>query len=420
MKWLRNQASRSSLAQAAIRSGAPSPSTSAANTAAAPRARSLTVRAVQVLPFPVRFSYQAMRSSKRDAETTSRSPSLSTSAAKMPSGPSAVAPIMRADMTEPSPRSFSYHVMASLPREADARSRSPSPSMSPAITADAPSALRETTCSRHDEPSPATFLYHAILSSKRDADATSTSPSPSMSAAITELAPFAEVEITRSRQCWPRSTFSYQAIFASKSEADSTSRSPSPSTSAAVTLEAPLAWLLTTCVDQRRPRPSRLRCSRMRSSIDDAETTSASPSPSRSPAQTEYAPFAPSAMSCSVHSRPPPARFSYHTMRSALGDAETASRSPSPSTSAPTTLRAPGTAVVTACSDQAAPFAPRFSYQLTSLSRSDAEARSRSPSPSRSAATTASAPFAAVVTVCAVQREASPAEFSYHATRSSL
>ena len=57
--------------------------------------------------------------------------------------------------------------------------------MSAAKTLWAPSALVVITVSLHALPSPLTLSYHAIVSSKKEAESTSRSPSPSMSAAKT-------------------------------------------------------------------------------------------------------------------------------------------------------------------------------------------------------------------------------------------
>ena len=64
------------------------------------------------------------------------------------------------------------------------------------------------------------------------------SPSPSTSAANTDRAALAAVEMICSvKFCLP--SFSYQAIVSSWADAESTSMSPSPSTSAANTDSAP-------------------------------------------------------------------------------------------------------------------------------------------------------------------------------------
>ena len=58
------------------------------------------------------------------------------------------------------------------------------------------------------------FSYQAILSSIDDAESTSVSPSPSTSAAKTERAPSALVEMIRCVKTW-LPLFSYQAIMSS-------------------------------------------------------------------------------------------------------------------------------------------------------------------------------------------------------------
>ncbi len=83
-----------------------------------------------------------------------------------------------------------------------------------------------------------------------EAERTSRSPSPSTSAAKTDRAPSAAVEITCcASEAAPRPcrAFSYQAILSSNGEAERTSRSPSPSTSAAKTERAPSAAVEITC-----------------------------------------------------------------------------------------------------------------------------------------------------------------------------
>ena len=77
------------------------------------------------------------------------------------------------------------------------------------------------------------FLYHAILSSRTEADKTSKLPSPSKSAAYTERAPSAEVLMGVCAVKPPLPSFLYHAILSSLLEAESTSKSPSPSMSAA-------------------------------------------------------------------------------------------------------------------------------------------------------------------------------------------
>ena len=115
----------------------------------------------------------------------------------------------------------------------------------------------EITCWLPKLPAPSVFSYQAILSSSLEAERTSRSPSPSRSAAKTEWAASAAVEIT----CWlPKlpapSVFSYQAILSSSAEAERTSRSPSPSTSAAKTDLAPSAAVEITCWLPKLPAPS--------------------------------------------------------------------------------------------------------------------------------------------------------------------
>ncbi len=74
------------------------------------------------------------------------------------------------------------------------------------------------------------------------------------------------------------------------------------------------------------------------SNVNEAETTSMSPSPSTSAARTERVNVIPVAIVWSVQSEPSPATFSCQPTSSV---AERTSRSPSPSTSAAWTHRAP-------------------------------------------------------------------------------
>ena len=87
---------------------------------------------------------------------------------------------------------FLYHAILLSKREAESTSRSPSPSKSAAWTDHAPSAEVLMAVCTVKPPLPS-FLYHAILSSSREADNTSKSPSPSKSAAYTDQAPSAVV-----------------------------------------------------------------------------------------------------------------------------------------------------------------------------------------------------------------------------------
>ena len=77
----------------------------------------------------------------------------------------------------------------------------------------------------------------------------------------------------------------------------------------------------------------------------DAETMSGSPSPSMSATYTDLAPSAEVVMSAAVHVGLAAPSFSYHAMVSSACEAETMSRSPSPSMSATYTESAPSAEV---------------------------------------------------------------------------
>ncbi len=96
------------------------------------------------------------------------------------------------------------------------------------------------------------------------------------------------VEITwRDPKLPSPSRFSYQAILSSSIDAESTSMSPSPSRSAAKTENAPSAAVVITCCGPKLPAPSRFSYQAILSSSWDADRTSRSPSPSRSAAKTD-------------------------------------------------------------------------------------------------------------------------------------
>src|SRR5881296_1474208 len=193
---------------------------------------------------PPLFSYQAILRSKDEAERTSVSPSPSTSAAKTDRAPLASVAITRAVNWGDVAPSLSYQAIVSPRNEAERTSMSPSPSTSAAKTEYAPSAEPVITV----WPGNAAlrwmvlFSYQAILSSTCDADRTSVSPSPSRSAANTQEAAMAAVEMVRAVHVGGEAPlFSYQAILLSPCDADRTSVSPSPSTSAAKTDKEPEA-----------------------------------------------------------------------------------------------------------------------------------------------------------------------------------
>ena len=86
----------------------------------------------------------------------------------------------------PAPSVFSYQAILSSRYEAESTSTSPSSSTSAAKTDTGPSAAVEMTCWSPKLPAPSVFSYQATLSSMYEAESTSTSPSPSTSAAKTE------------------------------------------------------------------------------------------------------------------------------------------------------------------------------------------------------------------------------------------
>src|SRR6185295_130322 len=174
------------------------------------------VCSTQEVPPPPTFSYQAILSSRIEAESASRSPSPSTSATYTEWGTMALVEIVWSAQEVPPPPTFSYQAILSSLIEAESASRSPSPSTSAAYTERAPLALVEIVCSVQEVPPPPTFSYQAILSSCSDAESASRSPSPSTSATRTEKAPSALVEMVWSAQdVPPPPAFSYQAILSS-------------------------------------------------------------------------------------------------------------------------------------------------------------------------------------------------------------
>ena len=128
------------------------------------------------------FSYQAIVSSWRDAPSTSRSPSPSTSTAKTDQAWYASSS-MRRSVNDCDP-SFSCHANVSAVYSAESASASPSPSRSIAKASEAKSPSGAMIRSVKDcEPS---FSYHAKWPLYRNNDSGSTSPSPSTSIAKTE------------------------------------------------------------------------------------------------------------------------------------------------------------------------------------------------------------------------------------------
>ena len=112
--------------------------------------------------------------------------------------------------------------------------------------------------------------------------------------------------------------------------------------------------------------------------------------------------------------------FSYHAIVSSFQEAERISISPSPSISVAKTDLALSAfiAISVAVQEEASPLL--FSYHAMVSSSVEADNISISPSPSISAAKTLHAPSALVAISVAVQEEASPLLFSYQAMVSSI
>ena len=108
----------------------PSSSTSAVQTDSAPPAVVVMTRQVQMGGEVPLFSYQAIVSSLAEAERTSMSPSLSTSAAWIDAAKSAVVVMMWLVKMGGEAPLFSYQAILSSLAEAERTSRSPSPSTS--------------------------------------------------------------------------------------------------------------------------------------------------------------------------------------------------------------------------------------------------------------------------------------------------
>ena len=98
-------------------------------------------------------------------------------------------------------------------KEADIISISPSPSISAAKTEYAASALVAISEAAQVGSAAPLFSYHAMVSSRKEADTISISPSPSISAAKTECAPSAPSPATEAAQVGSAAPlFSYQAM----------------------------------------------------------------------------------------------------------------------------------------------------------------------------------------------------------------
>ena len=178
------------------------------------------------------FSYHATVSSSYDAETMSGSPSPSMSATWTDIGLSAVVATTFFVHDGFAAPSFSYHAMVSSSRDAETMSRSPSPSMSATYTQPAPLSVVEMSDAVHEGLAAPSFSYHATVSSPYDAETMSRSPSPSMSATWTDIGLSAEVATTFSvHDGFAAPSFSYHAMVSSPEDAETMSRSPSPSMS---------------------------------------------------------------------------------------------------------------------------------------------------------------------------------------------
>ena len=244
------------------------------------------------------------------------------------------------------------------------------------------------------------FSYHAMVSSAYDAETMSRSPSPSISATCTSRAASAVVAILAEVHDGSAApSFSYQAMVSSSDDAETMSRSPSPSISATCTARAEFALVAISAeVHDGSAAPS-FSYQAMVSSPNDAETMSRSPSSSISATYTSFAPCALVAMSAAVHDGSAAPSFSYHAMVLSSNNAETISRSPSSSMSATCRARASTEVAISVAVHEPE---PSFSYHVilpscpSELSVFDAETISKSPSPSKSATWTPNGPSAEV------------------------
>src|SRR5207247_5499858 len=165
----------------------------------------------------------------------------------------------------------------------------------------------------------------------------------------------------------------------------SASMSPSPSTSAAKTPVAMSAIAIVWIVQPGGEAPS-FSYQATLSCISALASTSISPSPSTSAANTEFAPFMLKSMVLVVNPGGDPPLFSYQAILRSKDEAERTSVSPSPSTSAAKTDRAPFASVAITRAVNWGDVAPSLSYQAIVSPRNEAERTSMSPSPSTSAA----------------------------------
>ena len=199
------------------------------------------------------------------------------------------------------------------------------------------------------------------------------------------LAAFSFAVVTSLIEILVAPTFSYQAIVSSLKEEDTISKSPSPSRSAKSIPVAKSASVLTIVFVQVGFTAPSFRNSAIVSSSKEAVMISKSPSKSISPTLTSSAPSTFVAISTAVQVGSVSPLFSYHATVSSSIDTETISRSPSLSKSAKSILSAPSALVAISTAVKVGLASPLFSYQAIVLSIPEAETISRSPSPSISA-----------------------------------
>ena len=262
--------------------------------------------------------------------------------------------------------------------------------------------------------------YHAIESSRNALARASKSPSASTSAAKTLPGPMKFKPGEKTIECSVHDvpspeTFSCHARSRPASAAESASTSPSASRSAANTERAPDAFekMVRAIHDVPSPEIAEFSYHEILPSNGKADITSTSPSSSTSAANTERAPPTVVAMVVEVHDPPSPVTFSCHAM---FSDPDSASRSPSPSTSAANTARAEEASdAMVSTGHSAVLVGSRFSCQTSPHSAHPADNTSTSPSPSTSAADTEYGALVVVASVCAIHDKLTFNLFSSHA-----
>ena len=156
----------------------------------------------------------------------------------------------------------------------------------------------------------------------------------------------------------------------------------------------------------------------MVSSKREVDTISRSPSPSMSATAISKAPSAlPTDMLAAVQVGSALPSFSYQTIVSSFKEADTISISPSPSMSAAKTFLESSAVDAISAAVQLGSALPSFSYQAIVLSLKEAETISRSPSPSISSTKTvltSSTPVAIFAPTSPFQPGFAPPLFSYH------